>query len=189
VTAGSEPGARFADRHWLWAALIDELPYGAIIVLALVGISWTSVSSSGTTVYWVILTPVLAVICIAAGWRHTVSGQRVAMAITQVLQWAAVLAAMWLMQISDENAVLNSNETGLVLLTLLALGVFVSGLNLRSWKLCVTGAFLAVCVPVVAWVEHAALLLLLVGLGLIGLGLLYWWYSSRRGRAGAPSPA
>ena len=167
MTVGSDQGS--SGRHWLLAALLDELPYAAIIVLGLIGISWTSLSRTGTTTYWVILTPVLAIICIVDGWRRTVSGQRIAMAITQVLQWAAVLAAMWLMQVSDENAVLNSNETGLMLLTLLALGVFVSGLNLRSWKLCVTGAFLGVCVPVAAWVEHAALLLLLVGLTLIAL--------------------
>ena len=179
MTAGSDRGS--SGRHWLLAALLDELPYAAIIALGLIGISWTSISRTGTTTYWVILTPILALICIVAGWRHTVSGQRIAMAITQVFQWAAVLAAMWLMQVSDENAVLNSNETGLMLLTLLALGVFVSGLNLRSWKLCVTGAFLGVCVPVAAWVEHAALLLLLVGLTLIALGALYWWYSARRG--------
>ena len=54
-----------------------------------------------------------------------------------------------------------------MLLTLLALGVFVSGLNVRSWKLCVTGAFLAVGVPMVAWVERAALLLLLIGIALV----------------------
>ena len=184
MTTGSDRGS--SGRHWLLAALLDELPYAAIIALGLIGISWTSISRTGTTTYWVILTPILALICIVAGWRHTVSGQRIAMAITQVFQWAAVLAAMWLMQVSDENAVLNSNETGLMLLTLLALGVFVSELNLRAWKLCVTGAFLGVCVPVAAWVEHAALLLLLVGLTLIALGALYWWYSAR-GREGSVS--
>ena len=134
------------------------------------------------------LTPVLAVICIVDGWRHTTPGQRTAMAITQALEWAAVLVAMWLMSISVTSGVFNSNEAGLMLLTLLALGVFVSGLNLRSWKLCVTGAFLALCVPVAAWVEHAALLLLLVGLALIGLLLLYWWFVPRRRVGSASEP-
>jgi hypothetical protein len=66
-----------------------------------------------------------------------------------------------------------------MLLTLLALGVFVSGIHLRAWKLCVTGAFLAVAVPIIAWFEQAALLLLLIGASLIALGLVSWWARAR----------
>jgi hypothetical protein len=58
----------------------------------------------------------------------------------------------------------------LILLTLIASGVFISGLYLRAWKLCVVAAFLAVAVPIVAWVEQAALLLLIIAGG-IALGL------------------
>jgi len=79
-------------------------------------------------------------------------------------------------------ALMEANGTGLMLLTLLALGVFVSGLNVRAWKLCVTGAFLALAVPMVAWVEQAALLLLLVGIALIALLILYWWIRERTRR-------
>jgi hypothetical protein len=165
----------------LWLALIEEFPFVAIIALGLIGVSWASLSSKPNTIYWVGLTPVLAIICIADGWRHTPPGERIPMAITQAIEWAAVLAAMWLTSISLANRVFNSNEAGLVLLTLLALGVFVSGLNLRSWKLCVTGVFLGFCVPVAAWIEHAALLLLLVGLLLIVLLFVYWWFFSPRG--------
>ncbi|MBV9290106.1 MAG: hypothetical protein JO288_20225 [Hyphomicrobiales bacterium] len=171
-------------RSRLWTALIDEFPFVAIVVLGLIGVSWASLLSKPNTVYWVALTPILAVICIVAGWPHTAPGRRAAMAVTQIAEWAAVLVAMWLMSISVSRGALTSNEAGLMLLTLLALGVFVSGLNLRSWKLCATGAFLALCVPVAAWVEHAALLLVLVGLALIGLLFLYWWLFPRR-RAGS----
>ena len=61
------------------------------------------------------------------------------------------------------------------MLTLLALGVFISGLDLRAWKLCVTGVFLAIAVPLVAWFEQAALFLVLIGAVLIALRLLLWW--------------
>jgi hypothetical protein len=183
----SEQSAPAGNHPRLWVGLLDELVYGAIIVLVLVGISWTSISQKPTTSYWVILTPVFAILCVIAGWRLSQPGQRIAMTIIQALQWAAVLVAMYLMSVSNASGVRTSNETGLMLLTLLALGVFVSGLHLRAWKLCVTGAFLAICVPVVAWVEHAALLLLLVGLLLIGFGLLYWWISTRKARRGAPA--
>ena len=105
------------------------------------------------------------------------------MVVIQVLQWAAVLIATYLITTTNAQQSLEANATGLMLLTLLALGVFVSGLNVRSWKLCVTGAFLAVGVPMVAWVERAALLLLLIGIALIGLLILFWWLRERSRRA------
>jgi hypothetical protein len=169
---------------WIWASLIDNLPYVAIIVLGLIGISWTNISGTPTATYWVYLTPVIALICIFAGWRHTISGERLAMVVTQVLQWAAVLVAMYLLTISDVQRSLAANASGLMLLTVLALGVFVSGLDLRAWKLCVTGAFLAVSVPVIAWIQNAALLLLLIGVALIALLFLYWWIRDRTRGAG-----
>jgi len=174
-------GARDPGRSW-WG-LIDDLPYVAIIVLGLIGISWTSLAQTSSTAYWVYVTPIIAVVCIIAGWRHAPSGERVAMVVIQVLQWAAVLIAMYLITTTNAQQSLEANATGLMLLTLLALGVFVSGLNVRSWKLCVTGAFLAVGVPMVAWVERAALLLLLIGIALIGLLILFWWLRERSRRA------
>jgi hypothetical protein len=180
MASDSQQGA--SDSGWKWSGLIDDLPYAAIIVLSLVGISWASISPAPTATYWVVLTPVIALICIVAGWRHTARGERFRMAVTQVLQWAAVLIAMYLTTITDLGRSLNANATGLLLLTLLALGVFVSGLNLRAWKLCVTGAFLAIAVPAIAWIQNAALLLLLIGAALLALMFLYWWIRERTRR-------
>jgi hypothetical protein len=175
-------GARDSGRSW-WG-LIDDLPYAAIVVLTLIGVSWESISSTPTTAYWAYLSPVIGVICIVSGWRHTPSGERIVMIVIQILQWAAVLIAMYLITETNAQQSLEANATGLMLLTLLALGVFVSGLNVRSWKLCLTGAFLAVAVPIAAWVERSALLLLLIGAALIGLLTLYWWLRERMHRAG-----
>jgi hypothetical protein len=43
----------------------------------------------------------------------------------------------------------------------------------------VTAVFLAVAVPITAWVEQATLLLLIIGGVLIALGFLNWWAQSR----------
>ena len=167
------------ESRWFWRAVVDNLPLAAIIVLGLVGISWTSLSSTPTTTYWVIVTPIIAIICIVAGWHHTEPDERRSMVITQLILWAAVLAAKYLITVSDVQRVLNINATGLMTLTLLALGVFVSGLTVRAWKVCLTGAFLAVCVPVVAWVQNASVFLLFFGVVLIALLFAYWWIRDR----------
>jgi hypothetical protein len=177
----SKPESALASgRTETSTTLLNELPYMAIIVIGLVGTTWTSISSTPRATYWVILTPITALICIAAGWsRSAEDGHRVAMAATQIGQWAAVLVAMYLITVSDTRRVLNSDAIGLMLLTLLALGVLISGLSLRVWRLCVTAVFLAVAVPITAWVEQATLLLLIIGGVLIALGFLNWWAQSR----------
>ena len=167
------------ESHWIWASLIDNLPYVTIVALALVGISLSSLSSTPSVNYWVVVTPIIAAICILEGWRHVESGQRIAEAVTQALQWVTVLIAMYLLTIGDTQRALSAQALGLMTLTLLGLGVVVSGLNLRSWKLCLTGAFLIVSVPATAWLQNAALLLTLVGLALIALLFFYWWISNR----------
>ena len=121
------------------------------------------------------MTPVTVLLSIAVGWRHLPQGRRVAMIATQIGQWAAVLVAMYLIDVSNVRGLVTSDALGSMMLTLLALGVFVSGLDLRAWKLCVAGVFLAVAVPLVAWFEQAALFLFLIGSVLIALGLLLWW--------------
>ena len=180
----TEPAVVEKSSHWIWRGLIDDIPYIAIIVLGVVGASWTSISMRPTATYWLVVTPIFGLICIASGWRHTVSGERIAMIVTQVLQWAAVLVAMYLLTVSDVQRSLNLNATGLMILTVLALGVFLSGVHLRAWKLGVTGAFLALAVPVIAWIQDASLLLLVIAVGLIVLLLAYWWLRERsRGEA------
>jgi hypothetical protein len=168
-----------AKPDWIWRGLIDNLPYIAIIVLGLVGISRTSLSQTPSANYWLVVTPIIALVCIVAGWRHVPSGERISMAVTLVLYWGAVLVAMYLLTVSDVERSLNANALGLMILTLLGLGVFGSGLNLRAWKLCLTGAFLAVAVSAIAWLQDATLLLMLIGLALIALLFGYWWLRDR----------
>lgn len=163
-----------------WWALIDELPYAAIIVLTLIGIAYEDLSSESTALYWAYVTPAVALICIGAGWRHAPPSARNSMVVIQVLQWVAVLVAMWLVVETQPRQSLLAIATGLTLLTMMGLGVFISGLNLRSWKLCLTGAFLAVCVPILAWVQRSFVLLLLIGAGVIGILILYWYIRQRR---------
>jgi hypothetical protein len=61
-------------------------------------------------------------------------------------------------------------------------------LNLRDWKLCVSAMFLAVAVAITAWVERAALLLIIGG-ALIALGFVNWRTQGQSARlAGVTQP-
>jgi hypothetical protein len=173
----AEPHRRGSRK---WISLLAELPYFAIVVIGIVGVSWTNILGVSVATYWVTMTPIAALLCILVGWAHLPQGRRrLEMAAIQIGQWAAVLVAMYLMHVSTVEGLVTHDAIGSILLTLLALGVFISGLDLRTWKLCVAGAFLALAVPFVAWVADAGLFIFLIGIVLIVLGLLFWWGTHR----------
>jgi len=176
--ANSSPpdGVAEPKRSRIWLGLLAEAPYFAIVIIGVVGVCWTSLFRTPTATYWVVMTPITSLLCIAVGWRNLPQGRgRLEMVAIQFGQWAAILAAMYLIYVSNVRGLVTSPALGSMLLTLLALGVFVAGLDLRAWKLCVAGVFLAIAVPLVTWFEQAALFLFLIGAVLIMLGVLLWW--------------
>jgi hypothetical protein len=185
--ASSAPSSGVAEprprRRRNWISLLAELPYFAIVVIGVVGVAWTNMLGVSVATYWVTMTPVAALLCIATGWGHLPAGRaRLEMVAIQLGQWAAFLVAMYLIHVSNVDGLVTHDALGSILLTLLALGVFISGLDLRTWKLCVAGAFLALAVPFVAWFADAGLFIFLIGLVLIGLGLAVWWAANRAPR-------
>jgi hypothetical protein len=176
--ANSSPsdGVAEPERTRRWISLLAEAPYFAIVAIGVFGICWTSFFRRPSAEYWVIMTPVTALLCVAVGLARAPHGRgRVETVAIQLAQWAAVLVAMYLINLGNVGGLTTSDALGGMMLTLLALGVFISGLDLRAWKLSVTGVFLAIAVPLVAWFEQAALFLVLIGAVLIALLLLLWW--------------
>jgi hypothetical protein len=157
-------------------SLLGEAPYLAIVLVGVIGVCWTSFFRRPSADYWVAMTPVAALLCIAVGLARAPRGRgRIETVAIQLAQWAAVLVAMYLINLSNVGGLTTSDAIGGMMLTLLALGVFISGLDLRDWRLGVAGVFLAIAVPLVAWFEQAALFLVFAGAILIALLLLLWW--------------
>ncbi len=103
---------------------------------------------------------------------------------TQALHWLAFLGAMSLMFMPEVRGVVNDNAMSLALLILLALGTFVAGVHARVWRICLVGAFLALAVPVVAWVQDSAMFLLVASILVIVVAAAFLWLW-RRERGGA----
>jgi hypothetical protein len=166
-------------RHWL----LRDLPYAAMLALALGGLVLTSFRSLATWYYWMALAPIYGLIVIASGWRQLDTGsERLQLVMTQALHWLAFLGAMWLMFVPEVRGVINDNATSLSLLILLALGTFVAGVHARVWRICLVGIFLALSVPAVAWVQESAMLLLVAAILVLAVGAVFWWMWRREGR-------
>ena len=153
-----------------------EWPYLLVLVLALFGIAYTSLSRTQMALYWIALAPLIGVICVVTRWRDLPDrDERLHLMWTQALHWLAVLVAMRLMSVADVARMMNADASALAVLTLLALGTFTAGVHIASWRICLVGLIFAVGVPGIAWLEQSAFLLLLVALILIAIAAPLLW--------------
>jgi hypothetical protein len=177
LATSTEGASRFQLRA---TYLLRELPYGVVLLLTLAGVAYTSSAKQPIAGYWEFLAPLIGIICVGNGWRNARDKEaRLRLIWTQILHWAAFLVAMNLVLFTRVQSMLNADATGLVILTLLALGTFVAGVHMLSWEICVLGVVMALCVPAIAWIEVSALILLLGGVVVVGIGATLWWSVNR----------
>src|SRR5690242_18393320 len=102
---------------------IRELPFTLVLILTIAGVAYTSFSKSPIVGYWEILAPIIALVCVGAGWQEAgdKSG-RLRLIVTQALHWFAFLLVMNLMLLSSVQTIFTAQTTGLAIFTLLALG-------------------------------------------------------------------
>ena len=183
TTAAAEP-----HRSW-WRGLWI---YGVMVAVALVGIAYTVTGGPdetgvGPRLVWVwgAIIPIYFAACVWHGWDSTMTRQeKLRLVGTQALHWLAFLAAMHIIRLRQVQGLMNDDADGVTLLILLALGTFLAGVHAWSLPICLTGVVLCLAIPVMAFVEQTALLLvvLVAGAGIAG-GVLWWLY--RRARAGS----
>lgn len=165
--------------------LLRDWPYVLMLLLSLGGVAYTSFNPTG--LYWVLITPLFGLICVIARWPHIVGrDEHIHLVISQALHWAAVLLTMQLMSLQVLRNV-TGIASALSVLTLLALGTFSAGLHIRSWKVSVVGALLALSVPSAALLQQSALLIVLVAAVLIAIAVPFVW-ARMRSPAGPEHP-
>jgi len=160
-----------APRVPLW---MRELPYGLVLILTTLGVAYTSYQQP-VAVFWELLIPVIALMCVGVGWRYASDHDaRLTLIWMQVLHWLAFLLLMNLLFLPSVQRILNASATGLAILSLLALGTFTAGIQVRSWQVCTLGIIMALGVPATAWIERSSLIIVLFAVVLLGLGAVVW---------------
>jgi hypothetical protein len=156
---------------------LHDIFYIAMLVLALVGVAFRL-----PVTYWVILMPVFGAITIAEGWTHFANREeRLSLVYRVALNWCALLLAIYLLSNEGVKGVMNANAGSLAMMTLLALGTFVAGVQARVWQICAVGSVLFLAVPGLGWLDQSPLLLSAATCLFVALGGLAWWIT-RRGR-------
>jgi hypothetical protein len=179
----ANPPARSIDASFLRR----QLPYLAVLALAISGVAYTNISRQPLVGYWEFLTLAMGVVCVVTEWGKADDKQsRIQLILKQALHWGAILVTMNIMLLSGVQQLLPSPATSLVLLMLLALGTFLAGLNLSSLQMCFLGLAMAFAVPAIAWFKQSALFLVLAAVLLIGIGLTFWPRRQDKERAARP---
>ena len=166
--------------------LSQQLPYVAALVLAVAGVAYTNVSHQPLVGYWEFLAIAICVVCVVTKWPE-IQGKEAQLRLiwTQALHWVGVLVTMNIMLVSGVQQFLPTPATGLVLLTLLALGTFLAGVSLLSLQISFLGLAMGVAVPAISWLKQSVLFFLLGAVLLIGLGITFWIRQERRPAAAA----
>jgi hypothetical protein len=155
--------------------LIHDSPYIGMLLLALTGVTLRL-----PVIYWVILMPVFGAISVVAGWSHVPTRRaRIELIVTLALCWAAILLSVWLLFSGGVQGVLNANASSLAMMTLLALGTFVAGVQARVWRICAVGLVLFAAVPGLGWLDQSPLLWTVATLAIVAIGGVAWWIMDR----------
>ncbi len=168
----------------LVAWLLHDMFYIAMLLLALAGVIFRLPVN-----YWIILIPVFGAITIAEGWQHFADRtERLGLIYRVGLNWCALLLAIYLLSNSGVSGVMNANATSLAMMTLLALGTFVAGVQARVWQICAVGSALFLAVPGLGWLDQSPLLLTTAMAFIIMLGGVAWWVTRRGQQSQAVPP-
>jgi hypothetical protein len=174
----------FRTRSGVVRFLWQQLPYIIALVLAIAGVAYTNASHQPLIRYWEFLALAIGVVCVIHKWPEIdVKEAQWRLLWTQALHWVAVLVAMNIILASGVQKLLPTPATSLVLLTLLALGTFLAGVNLLSLQIAFLGLAMGLAVPAISWLQESVIFFLLGAALLIGLGITFWLSQGRRPRA------
>ena len=170
--------ARPSAHRSLW---MRELPFTLVLILTIAGVAYTSFSRKPIVGYWEILAPIIALVCVGAGWQDaTDKAARLRLIVTQALHWSAFLLVMNMLLLSSVQRLFTSTATALAIFTLLALGTFTAGIQVLSWQIALLGLIMALGIPAIAWIENSALLVVLIVAVVVGIGAVLWWHWRER---------
>jgi hypothetical protein len=164
--AGKNAAAfRLTTQEWIVVVLI---------ALSIIGVGITDFAPAASHWYWLAMVPLFGVACISVEWQRAKEKglAKGAMIRNQVLLWMGLIVAVQLVYLLLHAGRLDSENTGLIILLLLSLTVFGSGIYL-GWRLCLVGACLAVALVLATYLEEFVWLFMIV----VAVGAVAFYFS------------
>jgi hypothetical protein len=160
--------------------LYEIIPIG-LILLSIIGIGITDFSPSESRRYWLAMVPVFAAACLILEWsRARGRGQKWTTIVrTQLLLWLGLLLAVFLVYLLLHTGRLDNENTGLIILLLLALTTFFAGIHL-GWRLFIVGIFLGLALIGATYLEEFVWMFLIIALVVVAIFLLLKRYAGTK---------
>jgi hypothetical protein len=152
-----------------------------LILLSMIGIGITDFSPADSRLYWLAMVPVFAAACLILEWsRARGKGQKWTTIVrTQLLIWFGLLLAVLLVYLLLHTGRLDNENTGLIILLLLALTTFFAGIHL-GWRLFIVGIFLGVALIGATYLEEFVWMFLIIALVVVAIFLLLKRYAGTK---------
>jgi hypothetical protein len=134
-----------------------------LVLLAIVGIGITDFSPQLSHWCWLAIIVITGIACLVMEWSRARKKGLSATTIVkkEVFIWLSVLVAVNLVYFLFHSGRLDSENTGLVILLILALATFMAGLR-QDWRLCLLGVFLGGALILATYLEEFLWIVLMV---------------------------
>ncbi len=142
-------GASFLKRK----TLVEDIILLVLLALCLLGMAVTNFSPARSYRYWLIMTAVFWVGGMIIVWSKKPEHRIRAVLIVQTIHWLATAVAVIGVFVLLNTGRLNYETTGLVLLLVLGLAVFLDGYRI-SWRLSLLGIMLGLSSIIAALIEQ-----------------------------------
>ena len=181
-SAGSKEEERATEKTMLKKLFgTVEIILIALIMLSIIGIGIVDYFPEYSRHYWFAMVIVFAGGCLIMEWsRARGKGQKWTTIVkTQLLLWVGLLLAVQIVFLLQRTRGLNNENTGLIILLLLALTTFFAGINL-GWRLLIVGIFLGVALIGAVYLDQFAWMFLIIAIVVVAIFLLLKHYNGTK---------
>jgi hypothetical protein len=161
----NETAFRLSTQEWIVIVLI---------AFSIIGVGVTDFAPAASHWYWLTMVPFFGAACIFIEWQRAKEKGLTPGSIirNQVFIWIGLIIAVQLVYLLLHAGRLDNENTGLIILLLLSLTVFGSGIYL-GWRLCLIGACLALALVMATYLEEFVWLFMIV----LAVGAVAYYFS------------
>lgn len=161
--------------HWKMRLMVGL----TMLILSFIGLIVSDIRQDGAWTYWRWMVPIFAILCLFLSW-YLRRKQKIITASTiwhELIQWFGLILAVYLVSLFIHIGLMGRFQGGLVVLTLLSLNVFITGIYIEA-------TFFVIGVLLGLFAAGAALLaeyLYTIMLPItVGVGALLVWIARKR---------
>lgn len=154
---------------------IDRIILIVLLVLSVIGVGITDFSPAMSHYYWLTMILVFAIAAMFEGYKKAQEKNLPVKndLIIHLLHWTGALFAVLAVYAFLHTGRIDFEQTGLMILLILALATFLDGIRL-GWRFSLAGIFLGITAILMAYVEEFMIVILALAIAIIVAG--FFWH-------------